>query len=100
MVIAAFLLVLQKYQETGRVKILMQRQEYILGKYPYVLICDGPWDMPEMKGCGNVVLSLEEYNRQMNYPDAFWKCPVCACGVSFNDENYAVWCESSDCGAG
>ena len=71
----------------------MQRREFILGKYPHVVICNGPWDMPEMKGCGNVVLSVDEFDQQMNNSDALWKCPECACGASFNDENYAAWYE-------
>ena len=74
-------------------KAKKSRPVFETGKYPYVVVCDGPWDVPEMKGCGRVVLTVEEFNRQMNNPDAFWKCPVCACGVMFDDTNYAAWYE-------
>lgn len=50
-------------------------------KTNWALICRGPWDMPEEKGCGRVYLSDEEYDRQMHpsMADKTWRCPICMC---------------------
>jgi hypothetical protein len=65
----------------------MSRPIYELGKHPYVIICNGPWDMPEIGGHGHVVLTDEEYIYQMDRPDSFWKCPLCGYGADFDDAN-------------
>jgi len=35
-----------------------------------------------------VYLTEEEYNRQMNQPDALWRCPRCGERAEWDDANY------------
>jgi hypothetical protein len=36
--------------------------------------------------CGLQFLSEEDYNRQMDRPDAFWRCPKCGGQAEWDDE--------------
>jgi hypothetical protein len=55
-----------------------ERPKYEFGKYPYVVVCDEH---------GPQVLFFEEYNDQMDNPDAFWKCPICRSAAEWSDSN-------------
>lgn len=52
------------------------------------IFCKGDPDV-EHYGCGYVELSPNEYNAQMNRPNALWKCPECGFGE-------VVWAGTGD----
>jgi hypothetical protein len=62
----------------------------------WAIICKGPWDMPEVEGCGRVYLSEAEYDLQMHpsMADKTWRCPICSCECWPDDE---VMCGSDSC---
>lgn len=35
--------------------------------------------------CGVVGITEEQYSRQMDYPDALWRCPHCREEAEYND---------------
>lgn len=50
------------------------------------VICHGVDPEIGMTGCGPVLLTYQEYDRQMNNPNATWRCPRCRGDASFDDE--------------
>jgi|SRR6185312_5626488 len=48
------------------------------------VICHGD-SVPDQQPCGQVPLSQDEYNRQMNKPDSLWTCPRCGSTADFDD---------------
>jgi len=40
----------------------------------------------QCKTHGQVLLTDEQFNRQMDCPDALWKCPVCGLPAEFDDD--------------
>lgn len=46
---------------------------------PWAVICDTD---------GQVFLTSEEYERQMNRPDSMWQCPRCRDVAQWDDDNY------------
>jgi hypothetical protein len=62
-------------------------------KTNWAVICRGPYDMPEVEGCGRVYLSEEEYDLQMHpsMADKTWRCPECGCEC-WPDDN--LMCDS------
>ncbi len=55
---------------------------------PYSVICEGPYDLPDVAGCGHVFLTKQEYINQMNRPDSTWRCPHCGSEAAFDDVNF------------
>jgi hypothetical protein len=42
-----------------------------------------------ISGCeASVALTGEQYGRQMQYPDATWRCPNCRGEASFDDDRF------------
>lgn len=50
------------------------------------IICLGVDPTIGATGCGSVGLTTEQYERQMSYPDARWRCPRCRGDAEFDDE--------------
>lgn len=71
----------------------MKRPTHEMGMYPHVVFCSGPYDMDEIIGCGYVVLTNTEYNRQMHWmmADSVWKCPKCGLPAAYDDNNNQEW---------
>ena len=56
---------------------------------PYAgIICMGLG--PPFKPCGEVDINEREYVKQMDRPDAGWRCPLCGAEANFDDERYEV----------
>jgi hypothetical protein len=43
------------------------------------------------KNCGDVVLTDEQYNTQINNPDLLWQCPQCGGEAQWSDDNYEAY---------
>lgn len=46
---------------------------------PWAIICSTD---------GQVFLTYEEYDRQINHPNSFWQCPRCGDSAGWDDDNY------------
>lgn len=45
---------------------------------------------------GQVFLTDEEYDSQMDAPDSVWKCPLCGRSAEWDDENYEAMARDDD----
>ena len=64
---------------------------------PYAVYCKGNSILDEEAGkylsCGLVFLTYTEYVKQMNKPNALWRCPNCGSDAQWDDDNYEEWME-------
>lgn len=51
------------------------------------VICKGD-SVPGQQPCGQVLISEDEYDRQMSRPDLLWCCPHCGSTASFDDDYF------------
>jgi hypothetical protein len=53
---------------------------------PYAVFCHSA----PGRGCkgGRQYLTKEQYDKQMNDPNALWKCPTCGQLAEWDDDNY------------
>ena len=51
------------------------------------VICRGD-SIPGQQPCGNVDLTEEQYDTQMNRPDSLWYCPNCGSSAIFDDDHF------------
>lgn len=56
---------------------------------PWGVHCTGAHELgPPCNGGKIIYLTRGEYNKQMNNPDALWKCPYCGYAAYWDDKNY------------
>lgn len=65
---------------------------------PYAVVCRGDVH-PDGWRCNDgdlIYLTEEMYQRQMDHPDYFWKCPRCRGNADWDDANYEIWMDSHE----
>ena len=51
------------------------------------VLCHGD-SVPGQERCGQVLISEDEYDRQMSRPDLLWTCPHCGSTAEFDDDYF------------